>query len=336
MHHAMRHAALFAVVVILLNLQGCLPAMQRAEGVAVDTSAWTTHAVGRFLITLPPNAQLKYTTRIWGADITWRKDMTPEAARREAEQAIAKYKAIPHEEIANTTQFIDSFPLGDEGIAVHIWEEPYITVMSKMNCYFVSQDAIKNVFFYSPSVGVSRFADARQKMEQMAAGISARDEWDPLPTEPGFAFEGGFSRHTGEWRAERAIVAFTLPSYPGIKGYFAAYGFGTVQKFMFEEEGVEERLAAIASRITTLRKGNVDLHGIPGQELCAAATEDGRRKYNFDMEAPAQGKDIGRPMLILNIFSDEEASGDGFDSDAEAVAVWNAIRDSIRLRPGAV
>jgi hypothetical protein len=105
---------------------------------------------------------------------------------------------------------------------------------------------------------------------------------------------------------------------------------------MFEVEGYEERLAAIKSKIAILRKGNCSLNGIPGQELCAAATEQGRRKYNFDLEAPGGGPDIGRPMLVLHMNSDEETEGNGFASDAEAIAVWNAIRDSIRLRPGAI
>ena len=334
-----RFLALSGTTLCALASAGCaaefFPSPSSSD-IPMRSLQWQTCAVGRFLVDLPLDASKKYTAKIWKEEIIWRPDLTPESARQEAAQTAAKYKAIQHKYIKGSTQFINMFDLPGGGIAVHRWQEAYTVEVARMDCYFISQDNEKRIYFFSYPMGSDHFVPAKKNVEALARTLVARDEDDPLPTEPGFVFEGGFSRHTGEWRAERAIVAFKLLSYPGIKGYLDCYGFGTVQKFMFEREGYEERLAAIKSKIDVLRKGDCSLNGIPGQELCAAATEQGRRKYNFDLEAPGGGPDIARPMLVLHMNSDKETEDDGFASDAEAIAVWNAIRDSIRLRPGAV
>jgi len=94
------------------GLTGCLAAKPTG---ALDTSSWKTHCVGRFLIKLPASTQTKYTATVYGCDILWRRDLTPETARQEAEQKAEKYKAIKHEEIAGASQFIATFPLPGGG-----------------------------------------------------------------------------------------------------------------------------------------------------------------------------------------------------------------------------
>jgi len=314
------------------GLAGCLAAKPTG---AVDTSSWKAYCVGRFLIKLPAAATTRFSASIYGYDIAWRRDLTPETAKLEVEQAAVKYGS----------QLIATFPLPGGGIVLHRWNHSYSTTMSVMECYFVSQDDKRRVFYYSPKVSDDSFEYSRQTMEIIAKSAYARDHWDPIPTEPGFAFEGGFLKRSGNpWRAEDAVLAFdTLPPYLGICGDFRTYMFATDGEQMFAEEGVAERLAAIASKITVLRKGDVKVDGIAAQELGAAATEEGKRKYNFTMQAPGEGKNMARPMIILEMSSDDERDKfgnykfrNGFASDAEAVEVWNALRDSIRLRPGAV
>jgi len=201
------------------------------------------------------------------------------------------------------------------------------------------------VFYYSPKVADDSFEVAHRDAEEVAKSLYARDHWDPIPTEPGFAFEGGFLKRSGNpWRAEDAVVVFkTLPPYLGIKGNFRTYVFAESGEQMFGAEGAAEILAAIAAKSTILRKGDVKVDGIAAQEICTAATEEGKRKYNFTMKTPGEGKNMARPMIILDMFSDDERDKfgnykfrNGFASDAEAIEVWNALRDSIRLRPGAV
>ena len=314
------------------GLAGCLAAKPTG---AVDTSAWKTHCVGRFLIKLPAAATTRFSASIYGYDIAWRRDLTPETAKLEVEQAAKKYGS----------QLIATFPLPGGGIVLHRWSEPYSTTWSNMDCYFVSQDDRRRVFLYKAEVGVSSFELGPQAAERMAKTLYARDDWEPIPTEPGFAFEGGFLKRSGNpWRAEDAVLAFdTLPPYLGTCGDFRTYVFAKSGEQMFASEGAGDILAAIMAKGTILRKGDVTVDGIAAQEICVAHTEEGKRKYDFTMQAPNEGKNMARPMIILEMSSDDERDKfgnykfrNGFASDAEAIEVWNALRDSIRLRPGAV
>ena len=334
--HAKKVLISLSFVLFVFLTSGCAVKNLNVERTAVNTSVWKTHTIGRFLIDLPPDAECKYSALFWKAPITWRKDLTIDTARGEAKKLAEQYKNTPHKKLSGQSMLIDLIDLPGGGLAIHRWSHDFATGMTCFDVYFISQDSQKRVFFYSKTADVDHLEQGKQLITEMASSLISLDEYSPLPTEPGFAFEGGFSKHIGAWRAERSTVAFTLPEYPGIKGYFACYGFGTTQKLMFERGDNEQLAEGFRSKATVLRKGDCSLGGIPGQELGLAATEKGRRAYLFDMEAPGQGKDIARPMLVLHMESENNGTDGGFSSDEQAVGVWNAIRDSIRLRPGAV
>ena len=52
----------------------------------IDTSNWKTHCVGRYLIDLPLDANIKLTANIGGNPILWRKDLAKESAKAEAQK----------------------------------------------------------------------------------------------------------------------------------------------------------------------------------------------------------------------------------------------------------
>lgn len=173
------------VLFLFLFLCACVHStMGNAQGVIVDTSNWKTHAAGRFLVALPPDAQVEFTAQIWKTDLEWRKDLTPESAQAEIQKKIAHYKSIPHE-LIDGTQFIDTFSLSGGGGVVQHGLERMMIMISLMECYFVSQDNKKRVYYYAYEVGKSSFAAGRKDVEEMAKTFYARDDWDPLPTEPG-------------------------------------------------------------------------------------------------------------------------------------------------------
>jgi hypothetical protein len=97
---------LFLLLLAAFTLPGCEARISIAES-AVNTSTWKTHAIGRFLIDLPPDAQCKFFAIFWKEDIIWRRDLTLDAARSEAGKLADKYKATPHKEFAGKSQLID-------------------------------------------------------------------------------------------------------------------------------------------------------------------------------------------------------------------------------------
>jgi hypothetical protein len=316
---------------------GCASSLTSPQGATMDISNLKTHCVGRYLIDLPLDASINLTVNIGGVPLIWRKDLTPENVLSETKKIIAQYQSIKRIDMEGF-QFIDSFDTLGGGVVVHRWKKPYSTAMSIMDCYFISQDQTRRVFTYSVEVDCDHFDNGRKLVTTLASALYSRDDADPIPTEPGFAFEGGFLKGLGDY-SEGSVITFNMSRFPGILTYFRTDTRGSQGRFILEENSVEDNLRSILGSISILRKGNVDLHGIRAQELCAAATEDRRRMYNFFMEAPARaGHNVAYPRLQMGIFSDDGVRdvGSGFASDEEALALWETIRNSIRLRPGAM
>ena len=126
--------------------------------------------------------------QIWGNKVNWRPDLTPETAHQEAEKLIAEFKATPHEELAGS-QFIDSFELANGGIAVHALETSYSDSMSTIHAFMFTPQ--NSVFFCAYTVYQSTAEKWRKQLIELAANLHAHDDNAPIPTQPGFCFEGG-------------------------------------------------------------------------------------------------------------------------------------------------
>ncbi len=331
-----------------------------SQGAAVDTTSWKTHCVGRYLIDLPPNARTKYRAGIEQNNLFLQANLNKTKAMSEAQKRIAAYKATKHEKLPGS-QFIASHQLEGGGIAIVYYTEPHITATAIISCYFIAQNDHNTVFRYDIEVGDDNLEKWRDFVTALAKTIYSRAPDAPVPNEPGLAIPGGLANKNGElaW-SEQATLNIRIPNYPGIALYFETICWSNDEEFMFDDPEAKGKIKAIKKRFDVLIQGDCDLQGIKAQELGAAETKEGRREYNFFMNAPAKGKNVAYPALELRIFSlsrydtDEDfgkdispteykitppstyEAGNGFNSDEEAIAVWEAIRNSIRLRPGAI
>ncbi|MEN7531945.1 T6SS immunity protein Tli4 family protein, partial [Cupriavidus sp. DL-D2] len=78
---------------------------------------------------------------------------------------------------------------------------------------------------------------------------------------------------------------------------------------------------------------------IQADEILLASTQDGKRGYGFKWEAPGEEYSLAEPNLNALLRVGESAyttNKESFASDEEALELWDAVIDSIRLRPGAV
>jgi len=121
------------------------------------------------------------------------------------------------------------------------------------------------------------------------------------------------------------------------------WGMGVEEGPLSEEGDFMVPMNVGSSSFTVLRRGELRLGGgIPAQErlVVAAAPPDSREtaSYFFELRSPSHGERFDRPSLSL-VMSNRLHSGEGkipFRADAEAIALWDAISRSIRLRPGAI
>lgn len=124
---------------------------------------------------------------------------------------------------------------------------------------------------------------------------------------------------------------------------------------------VDLRISAFALRQVeaSLRKRTADVHGgllarivglghlrnrerpvgpIWGEEILTAGTEQGKRVYAFKWESPGKANSLADPPINISLGVMEsayETNKESFASDQEAIELWDAIVDSIRLRQGA-
>ena len=78
---------------------------------------------------------------------------------------------------------------------------------------------------------------------------------------------------------------------------------------------------------------------IQADEILLASTTDGKRGYGFKWEAPGKEESLAEPNLNASLRVGESAyatNRESFATDEEALELWDAVIDSIRLRPGAV
>lgn len=319
------------------------------KGVPVDTTHWKTYCIGRFLVDLPPT--LKYIHKgiygeIWGEPIIWRKDLTPETARQEAAAEIEKWKQTQNEE-TKTSMFIDTVELPNGGIAIVRWNGTFSTGMLAFQSWLVTPDPEPRVFSYTKECDSDKQAGCQEQIEYLASTLRTRNDRDPVPTEPGFCFDGGISVHTGEWRSERAGITFELPGYPGIGLYFDIWGMGIKSQLdLFEEKtkGILGRNRDLLVPDATLfRRGELTLGGgIPAKEIAFVKDAPPRgyegKLYDFTLQSPSAGERFDRPQVhfAMNTWEHRHDGTKPFRSNEEALGLWEAITRSIRLRPGAI
>jgi len=320
----------------------------------MDTTHWKTYCIGRFLIDLPPALTLMNTNdgvyegiygKIWGEPLVWRKDLTPETARKEAAAEIDKWKKTENER-NKASMFIDTVELPNGGIAIVRWEATYTKEMLAFQSYFITPGPEPRVFAFTHKSSLERKIPAQARLQYLASTLRTRDEWGPIPTEPGFCFDGGISVHTGEWRSERAGIYFQLPMYPGIDFAFSIWGMGIKGQTLFEDEREGGPIAEVRKKSTpnavVIRRGELTLGGgIPAQEVAVieeAPNPDKGKFYAFTLKAASDGERFDRPELrfVMGNLSHRYDGTKPFRSNEEALGLWDAITRTIRLRPGAI
>ncbi|MBB3013944.1 T6SS immunity protein Tli4 family protein [Cupriavidus alkaliphilus] len=179
-------------------------------------------------------------------------------------------------------------------------------------------------------------------LDTLATNIRSRAD-NEIPTGPGFCIDKGFIAGN-DYRSESVQVGITLPQHPNA---FISFDASTGA----EEDRLLERVdkflaAAIAgpfAGLKVLRKRERTVGAIPAEEYATAATGNGQRVYVFAWESQGKNKSLseqnvsaGLRVLEQPVVSPQTPYRPAFQSDDEALQLWDAIIESIRLRPGAV
>lgn len=165
---------------------------------------------------------------------------------------------------------------------------------------------------------------------------------DEIPQEPGFCIRDGFiPDNGGTYHFEEARMQINFKEWPDV---WVSFYSQTVQKG--GEQTLLQRVdshpftgiyATLAAQITKLRRGAHDVNGFKGEEvLDLMPTDDGFKQHSFRWEVPGKVKDVFSPSIVLEFRSGTPLEGKPRRptlTDDQAIKLYDAIVNSIRLRP---
>lgn len=305
----------------------------------MSTEGWSTHCFGRYLIDLPPQARIGAGYTIWGEQI----ELTniPASSVDELLSAReAEIRSVDHETAGS--MWVRRADHGNGSATIISWSRPYSEAMMQAETYLIADGPRGSpVFLYSGAVAPEKIDTAISFYGSLSRSIRSRDTHE-IPTEPGFCIDGGYIAGS-EYMAESFRVGIALPQHPGMHMTFRS-STGA------EEEGLLERVGGFfrtevlgrALGVDTLRKRRRSVGPIAGEEYLVAGGDDRQRVYAFRWEFQGRDDSLAEPNLSLEMGVLERDPGDdgslpppAFESDDEALQLWDAILETIRPRPGA-
>lgn len=341
-----------AVVLAALTGTWAVGAARDRYEVAKMTEKMKTLCVGRMLIELPKEAQHElYGASISGFGIQAFAE-SPEAFAARVAAREAEIRAEPDRLGGNKNLEAVREVKTDSGLAGKLFvhgrnvtegTEGYsretlrhfryenVALEAHVHGHGISIDVSAND--YDPD----RVAHLSQLVAQLVANPANR-----IPSEPGFCLDRAYVRDpiTADQR-ERIVLAAGLPSHPDIN-----IRFDTLAGTKPHSEGLLVRNAAsharapaiINMRFTNLRAAPRTIGGLSGDELVERVLEENFAIiYGFEWEVLGTEDNVFVPSLSLRMSTGRGEGGPVPSSLSQpaALALWDVISSSIRVRPAA-
>jgi hypothetical protein len=305
-----------------------------------------TVCVGRFLIDLPENAVVSFSTAfIAGFDISTHSYETDEqfAGRlaslerdfstkknQRGKQSLESAKAIVQPNWSGKVLVYGrewtQMPEGDRKV-----------VVEDVTVHALARSSGLSFTFKAEGMAPEAADDVRKQIGQLR--LLAPGE---IPSEPGLCIGRGIVRDEAQpSRTEWATMFAGLPGHPDLAIAFSSMA-GTQRG-----PGLLARNARAAARepfyvramFTTLREGKRVINGLPGEEVAVRAREPNRTiGFLFDWEMGGEQDDVYAPLLTLELETGRNPRPGGKPvqsslSEAELLELWDRISSTIRVRP---
>lgn len=163
-----------------------------------------------------------------------------------------------------------------------------------------------------------------------------------IPAAPGFCIDGGFFAGEPDFpHYERALLNFQFKSHPDVRVviYTETNGEKIDPGLLARIDGkpIPDFLFALNLRSKVLRRGKHSVGKISAEEhLEAVPTGETFLTHMFFWEASGKPKDLNAPSIVVEMQTGKPTL-DGYSrpslSDRQAIEFFDAIVDSIRLRP---
>ncbi|ASL76625.1 T6SS immunity protein Tli4 family protein (plasmid) [Ralstonia pseudosolanacearum] len=305
----------------------------------MDKTGWRTYCFGRYLVELPPEAKVRSAYKMWGIEIESVPAETPATLKARIDKREGELKASRHE--SGESMFVRRVDYGNGSVSLLSWNSPRRKILMSEESYFVATNPWR-VFRYNGEISASRQDHAVSLIGALATNIRARSDKE-IPSGPGFCIDEGFVAG-GEYRTEEVQVGITFPQHPNALITIDA-STGAEQDRLLErvDKFFATAVAGQLSGLKILRKRQRNVGPIEAEEYATAASGNGQRVYAFAWESQGKDKSLSEQNIVAalkvleqSVITEHTPYRPAFKSDEEALQLWDAIIDSIRLRPGAV
>ncbi|KQQ86343.1 hypothetical protein ASF77_20375 [Massilia sp. Leaf139] len=315
------------------------------------TKKMTTVCIGRFLIDLPEETRYELTQpRIDGFDISSFDE--PEADFQvRLGQREARLRAAPDQSGGSKNLVSVKEVKTENGIVGKIFVHSRVVKegtqanglqLERYRDESVAVEALVHGQGMSFDVSAERYdPDQVDNLNQLVAKLVPNPD-NQAPTEPGFCVHRAWFRDPlPADQGEQVMMFAGLPSHPDMR-LMLIMGAGLKpeeQSLLARSAAVDARLSAFdRTRVSNLRAAPRTIGGVAGDELVTRyAEKNDAIVYSFWWEVNGTVDNVSIPRLSFTMETGKSTNGpvpSSLSQDA-AMALWDRISSSIRLRPAA-
>ncbi|MBP0639249.1 T6SS immunity protein Tli4 family protein [Cupriavidus sp. AcVe19-6a] len=295
---------------------------------------WKTRAIGRHLVDLPADARTIEQYKFNKVPIEPLSDIrTRERFDKMVSEQERSLRASKHKN--GGSMFIERVAHANGSLTLISWAASYSESIYRFDTYFQSGSRfLKYAGHVSPSLRESALSECDELSR----------EWREIPLGEAPSGVGYVVDDTilvdRDMNLESWRMAIRLAGKPDVSFEIASYAQDKVSPSLRERAG--GALAGLLGKVaglSRLRNRARPVGPIEADEILLSGTQAGKRGYGFKWEGPGKAGSLAKPNLNVTLEVRESAyttNKESFASDEEALELWDAVVDSIRLRPGSV
>ncbi|XQU74457.1 Tle cognate immunity protein 4 C-terminal domain-containing protein [Cupriavidus sp. H18C2] len=298
---------------------------------------WRTRAIGRHLVDVPGDAKTVETYAFNKVkiqpllDIHSQEDYENLIAQKEVSLRNLKTREL-------NSLFIESVQHANDAVTLISWDKTDAEEQYKFFVFDTYFRANNRFISYSGEVSQDKKSIALATREELSR------EWQQIPngTIPrgiGYVVDDAILVDN-DFNPESWRMVIQLHGKPDVSFELTSYARRRVGPGLRERAGgIVAGLLGTVAGFARLRDRARPVGPIQADEILLASTQEGKRGYGFKWEAPGKEYSLAEPNLNASLRVGESAyatNRESFATDEEALELWDAVIDSIRLRPGAV
>lgn len=305
-----------------------------------DNSSKKTVCLGRYLIDLPADATIKSSFKYANGFVETKLNFTQSSFEQVLSNRENSLKNTLHK--LGGTMLVGRTELAKNRVLIQSWTDATTTQNILNNEIFIYEPEGRVYFLNTVSSSASGQAELLKITKRIAERYKFRNQ-ESVPMETGFAINSGLiSGNATNREAVSSVV--NLKQFPSISVSFNSQVTGAPSGGLLDRSNnaMASLDPSVAANITTLRKTARNIGPVKGEEILISGNEDGKRSFEFNWQSEGLANSIEFPSMRIRLSTADKTNANAelvdapFKTDKEALDYWDALLNTLRLRPGAV